>query len=525
MSTRPTKPAERAEGTGESGESSRGVGARVARFYHRGADFFTEAIWEQPIEDLPTRKAWAYKTARVVYCTLRGLIFSDTLQVRAAALTYFTVLSLVPLLAFAFALLKGFGAYEVLVEETLRPYLHNFLEGNESLQTASDQILGFVENTGVTSLGFIGLIALLYAATRLLRNVELALNEIWSVRTAREAVQQLRDYLAIIVVTPICMMAGAGLTTAGQAFEILRAAGETLGISELLDQLIGVLGPLSVLFLGLLFLYMIMPYTKVRLLSAVTGAAVGAVLWYAVLILHVRFQVGVARFNALYSSFAAIPIFLAWLQISWLVVLAGAQVASAHQNSVGLAQRKRMANADSALKESISLAALLRIGRAFVRCDGAVSLGTLSDELAAPEPLLTELLERLVRAQLLIMSGEPSDPTYVLARPPELIKLKDVLDACRRHHGSPADALVGRAIGAQAVRLWEKLDEATTASNANRTLQDVLSNDEPSTAQDRDQPTEDGGGPTPHQRGSAGGVAPGPTDAVEPDRARMLKDE
>lgn len=286
---------------------SQGIVDRTLGVYRRGADFFTQTIWEQRIEDMPSGKAWAYKTARVAQSTLRAVFFGDTLQVRAAALTYFTVLSLVPLLAFAFALLKGFGAYDVLVKETLRPYLRDFLSGNESLQTAVDQILGFVENTGVTSLGFIGLITLLYAATRLLRNIELALNEIWLVHAGREAVQQLRDYVAIIVVTPICMMAGAGLTTAGQALEIVQAAGKTLGISQLLDQLISVLGPLFVLFLGLLFLYTVMPYTRVRFLSGLTGAAVGAVLWYAVLIIHVRFQVGVANYNALYSELRRDP--------------------------------------------------------------------------------------------------------------------------------------------------------------------------------------------------------------------------
>lgn len=468
------------QSTDSSDTGAQGVLDRTLGAYRGMVDFFRRKVWEQRIEDMPTAKAWAYKAARIIYCTLQALFFGDTLQVRAAALTYFTVLSLVPLLAFAFALLKGFGAYNVLVEETLRPYLHNFLEGNESLQTAVDQILGFVENTGVTSLGFIGLITLLYAATRLLRNIELALNEIWAVRTAREAIQQLRDYVAIIVVTPLCMMAGAGLTTAGQALEIIQAAGKTLGISELLDQLISLLGPLAVLFLGLLFLYTVMPYTRVRFLAAFTGAAVGAVLWYAVLIAHVRFQIGVAKYNALYSSFGAIPIFLAWLQISWLVVLAGAQIAASHQNSTELSQRKRLANADPALKESISLAALLRIGRAFIACQPPVLRSQLCEELSVPQPLLSELLDRLVRAQLLVTTGQPNDPGYVLVRPPSAIHMKDVLDALRRHQGEPADAFVSRApIGQKAARLWQELDQTLAGSSANRTLQDVLLDDEP----------------------------------------------
>ncbi|HTU61411.1 MAG TPA: YhjD/YihY/BrkB family envelope integrity protein, partial [Polyangiales bacterium] len=200
--------------------------------------------------------------------------------------------------------------------------------------------------------------------------------------------------------------------------------------------------------------------------------------------------VGVANYNALYSSFGAIPIFLAWLQISWLVVLAGAQIAASHQNSTELSQRKRLANADPALKESISLAALLHIGRAFVACQRPVSRAALCNELNVPEPLLSELLDRLIRAQLLVTTGQPNDPSYVLARPPHVIHMKDVLDALRRHQGAPADAFVGRApLGQKAALLWQELDQSLAGSSANRTLQDVLLDDEHTNARGDDQPT------------------------------------
>ena len=125
-----------------------------------------------------------YRALRVLYCAIQGLT-GDELAVRAAALTYYTVLSLVPLLAFAFAVLKGFGAYDALVQETIRPYILTTLSGNPSLRDAFERILGFVSDTGVASLGFVGLILVLYAATQLLRNVEIALNDIWGAAAAR----------------------------------------------------------------------------------------------------------------------------------------------------------------------------------------------------------------------------------------------------------------------------------------------------------------------------------------------------
>lgn len=447
----------------------------VKERYRRTVDFFGRQIWDQRLEELSTRRVWAYQTARIAYCTVKGAVLGDSIQVRAAALTYFTVLSLVPLLAFAFALLKGFGAYDLLIEETIRPYVLRFLSGNEALSTAFEQILGFVEGTGVTSLGFIGLLTLLYAATRLLRNIEGALNELWSVSTGREALQQLRDYVAIIVVTPLCLMAAVGLTATTQALELFRAAGETLGISNLLEQVMGFFGPLVVIFLGLLFLYKVMPYTNVRFVSAVAGAAIGALLWYAVLLVHVRFQVGVARYNALYSSFGAIPIFLAWLQVSWLVVLIGAQIASTHQNSRSIAQRRRIANFDGAEREVLGLSAVLQIAHAFQACQGAKSQRELSDAIGLPEPLVGELMERLVKADILTRSGEPSDRRYVLIRPPERVRVKDVLGALRETHDVASRPLYLEVpFGDLAVQTWQTLDRALERVPENRDLSQLL---------------------------------------------------
>lgn len=446
--------------------------ARTA--YQRITGFFGREIWEQRLDELPPRRAAAYSAARIAQRTFRGLFIDDALHVRAAALTYFTVLSLVPLLAFVFAILKGFGAYELLVAETIRPYVLELFSGNQALSQAFDRILSFVEQTGVASLGFVGLLMLLYAATRLLRNIEGALNELWDARTSRTPLEQLRDYVAIIAITPLCLMAAAALTTVGQALQVLRAAGETLGLSFLVDRALALLGPLLALFLGLLLLYRVMPCTGVRLRSAAIGAALGAVAWYLVLIVHVRFQIGVARFNALYSSFAAIPIFLAWLHVSWLVILLGAQVAATSQNGRALAQRTRLAGADQALRESICIAAMLRICASYVAGQPPVTSDEQSRELDIHEPLLTELLDRLVRAGLLLKVENASAPAHVPARPAEQIRLKDVLDALRRSPERAEDADPGARLGAVAERLWQRLDEALACSPANRTLRELV---------------------------------------------------
>jgi membrane protein len=223
----------------------------------------------------------------------------------------------------------------------------------------------------------------------------------------------------------------------------------------------------------LLFVYKVMPHTNVRVKSAALGAAIGGLAWYLVLLAHVSFQIGVARFNALYSSFAAFPIFLAWLQISWLTILLGAQVTATHQNGRQLAQRKRLARADQAIRESLAIAAMLRIGMAFSSKEPPVSLEQLARELDVDEAFLVELLGALVKAQLLVRAEPSEDPRYVLSRPAESIHLKDVLDSLRR---SPDDVqqVAHATLGAHAVELWRELDEATASAPANKTLAQLL---------------------------------------------------
>lgn len=438
----------------------------------RVVGFFSEELWQRRLDGLPPRRALGIRAARLLQATLRGLLIGDALHVRAAALTYFTVLSLVPLLAFSFALLKGFGAYDMLIAQTIRPYVLQLLDGNRGLQAAFEQILSFVERTGVTSLGFVGLLALLYAATRLLRNIEGALNELWGVRSARDPLEQARDYLAIIVVTPICLMGAATLTTLGTVMNALRAAGETLGVAGLVDAVLGLASPLAVLFLGLLFLYKVMPKTRVRLASAAIGAAVGAVLWYTVLIVHVRFQLSVAQFNALYAGFAAVPIFLAWLQISWLVVLVGAQVAATHQNGQSLSQHARLAATEHADKEILTLAAVLQVATSFARGAGPVSAQALADTLDVPTPVLGALLSRIELAGIVVAVQQKTGSAYALGKPADQVHVKDVVDAIRHAPHWQPDA--ASAPARRAADVWLALDRQLAEGAANRTLAALL---------------------------------------------------
>jgi membrane protein len=354
----------------------------------------------------------------------------------------------------------------------IRPYALETFGANPPLRRAIEQVLNFVGKTSVTSLGFVGLLLLLYAASSLLRNIEEALNDIWDAPTARGPLQQLTHYVAIIVVTPTCLLLAAAVGTLAQSSHVLRWLESVLGIGEALEWTVARLGPLVIVFIGLLFLYGVMPNTHVRARSAVIGAAIGSVLWYGALILHVRFQVGVAGFNALYSGFAALPIFLVWVDVSWRVVLVGAEVAATHQHERVRAQRRRAAKTSQAVREALCLSALLRIARAALDSEPPPSLQGLSAALDAPEPLLHDVLQRQAVAGLVVKAGTDADPQWVLARVPEHIKVKDVLDALRNGGHVPLHEAEG--LDPLAVDALVGLEHEMEQADANRSLREVL---------------------------------------------------
>jgi membrane protein len=460
---------------------------RLVQQARRVRRFLAHDVWIERLDRLPRRRAAGYRAARVLHRTLHALFFSDSLNVRAAALTYYTVLSLVPLLAFVFALLKGFGAYEALVQETIRPYVRATFSANQPLQHAFDKVLDLVERTGVASLGFLGLVLVLYSGTRLLRNVEGALNALWQVDDARGPLQQATDYLAIIVITPLCMLLAAALGTFSQLASAVRSIGEMVNLGDVAVGLFGVLLPAAVVFLGLYFLYLVMPNTKVRAGSALVGALIGAVLWWAVLIAHVRFQVGVARFNALYSGFGAIPIFLVWLNLSWTVVLVGAQIAATHQREGVLAQQLRAEGSEQVMRETLAVALMLNVTRAFTRGDPPLRLAEFADQLGVPPPLVREVVARLRDRGVLLQIGSADDPALALGRAPERITTKAVLDIMRRPPAA-GDAPIARLdnVPEAAAHVLEALDRELERSQANLNLKQLVSETQPAVPRDRD---------------------------------------
>lgn len=480
----------------------------------RIGQFFASEIWQWDAAGMPTFRKAGVHLVRLGFLLLRGLKEHQSFF-RASGLTYITVLSLVPLLAFAFALAKGFGAYDHLVKEAIVPFLDNtfgrleapaepgvqpraeegreealegagdlFGEGDEVVQLREvfDKLLEFVGRTNVANLGAIGLVVLMFTVLKLLGHVENSMNAIWGVTRSRTLVRKFADYLSLVVITPLLVIAATALAAAFQSSGFKEFVREKLYLGPFVE-----LGLAAVPFLGIwlafALLYLIMPNTRVRVRSAALGGFLGALAWTLFQVLHVQMQLGVAQYNTLYASFAAFPLFLLWVWSSWVSVLLGAELAYADQHAKTYLRHARAGSADQAWLHAVALRIMLRATQAFVERRPPLAFEPLFEELGISERHLREALDRLERAGLLVVTedrgraaqrGSRAQDAWALGADPDRVRASDVLIALDGQANSgalPSDD----PLDERADRTLSALAKDLEGTEANRTLKELVS--------------------------------------------------
>ncbi len=461
-------------------DHSRDGDGSLRRTIDRVRRFFAVKVWHAELIDFPRSRVLGYGAARTAYATVRAF-FEQNLLSRAAALTYYTVLSIVPFLAFAFSVIKGLGAYDSLVQKTLWPRVYDTFDGNPQLLRAFETLFDFVSKTDVGSLGAFGLAILIYTAISLLASVADALNAIWAAPAKRSLIRQATDFVAFMVLAPVGLTVVVSLTATASAAgtTAVRVLRDRLGLGFIIE--LGMTAvPVAVVFIGLTLIYTVLPNLRTRLRSTIVGAAMGAVLWYGALILHVRFQIGVAGYSALYAGFGAFPIFLFWVYVSWLIVLIGAAIAASHQNRHNLMQKMRAQTADQAYREALALEVMARIGRAFLTADPSAARAwtreALAAELNAPDQIVDHVLCQLASEGIIVSATSGgSNSVNVLARDPDTVCVKDIIDAVRRDR-RPQDVIgaIDEGLSDEVRAVTRGLDDEIARSPFNYTLRDLV---------------------------------------------------
>jgi len=309
----------------------------------------THDIWLTPLNPLSEKKVYLLRQYRIFYMLYKGLR-TDGIYIKASALTFFTILSVIPMVALAFGISKGFG-----LQDELRAQIITQFHNQEQVMA---WILDFANNTlEQTSGGWlagIGIALLFYTVGQLLTYVENIFNSIWKVDQTRVWYRQITDYLAIIILVPALFIASSSATVMvnTRLAEIL----EKHEVLESLKPFITFLFQLTpfILMCGIATAaFLVMPNTRVRFRSAVVAGLLTGIALQVIQILYIQMQIGATRLGTLYGSFAAIPLMMVWVQMSWVVVLAGAQLSFYLRNitrhefefdveTVSLKQKKRL---------------------------------------------------------------------------------------------------------------------------------------------------------------------------------------
>lgn len=419
--------------------------------------FAKTGIWEVH-EDRPVRKRpFLVHPAKVASLVFHDF-FADGCLLRASALTYTSLLSLVPLLALMFALLKGLG-----VQNTLEPLiLEKLAVGSEEIVTA---VISYINNTNVGRLGLFGLLALLGTVVTLLSNIEKSFNHVWGVKETRPLTRRFADYFSVVTIGPLLVIAAISITSTLQSGAVETKIGSLPYVWQVLAYFLGFV-PYLGMWIVFTALYIFMPNSKVNYQAAVIGGIFGGTLWQLAQWGYVEFQIGMAKYNAIYGTMAALPILMVWIYVSWLIVLLGLEVTYAWQHLRLVPSEVRPDQVSFSCKERIALVILLMVSKRFYNGEPAWDLEEFSMELDLPPRLAKNILSRLVRLGFLseVRTGDGDGCVYGLGRSPESLKVSAVRKALRSEglsyermlptpEGSLVDTLIGKIEGAETAAL------------------------------------------------------------------------
>ena len=369
--------------------------SRISALYDRVSkkaiewwDYCSEGVWEDHRDIL---KVNLLKTTNLA---VRTFLSSD-LQSKACAMTYRTLLAIVPALALVFAIGRGFG-----FQNLLQTQLYNYLP---SQRKALEMAFSFVDSClAQASEGIfvgVGIVFLLWTILSLLDSVEETFNQVWGVTVDRSFFRKVTDYLAICIILPILMICSGGL----QIF-MSTAIQKLLPFDFLSPVLEVMLDFVSYILAWLFFVgaYMLIPNAKVKFSNALPAGILAGTAFQILQWLFVSGQLYVAKYNAIYGSFSFLPLMLIWMQLSWLITLAGALVCSAAQNISMFTYRRQTNNISDNYRLKVTLAVLTIIIKRFADAKEPITPHEAANTYGIPSPLVSAILTRLTACGLIV---------------------------------------------------------------------------------------------------------------------------
>lgn len=395
----------------------------------------------------------------------------DRCDLRASALTLFTLLSIVPVMAMAFGIAKGFGFQEMLEDKVLELFAGNE-EVIQNILTFSSNLL---ERTKGGLMAIFAIILLFYTLIKLIGHIENAFNKIWWVKGDRSLVRKFTDYIAISITAGILVILSSSANVFITAF--LEKFLAVINLPENIEDLISLgfnIFPFIPIWILFIFFYIFIPNKQVNIKSALAGGLIAGTIFQVAQMVYLKSQVGVSSYNAIYGSFAALPLFLIWLQASWGILLFGAEIAFAWENTEALETRNlEYSRLSIRLRKLIMLRIVHLCVVRFARTQPPVSDAEIAAEIKIPLKIVKVLLARLIECGVLLEANMKSGGTgFVPALDIECLTIQDVLTAFEKRGDDIIE--VGGTIEYEALEVSLKaFSDACEASQGNRAFKDI----------------------------------------------------
>jgi membrane protein len=427
--------------------------------------FFREDVW-QPTERLPRPRRAFYQVVRVLYMSIESFL-DDLCTTRAAALTFTTLLALVPVLALAFAVLRGLGWSGARLEALILDKM-TLLSPD-----AIDTIVAYIDKINFTGLGVIGGLFLFVTFISVVTNVESAFNAIWDNAPSRTFGRRVVDYFGVMVVAPVLLAAAVSLTAAVESNAAAQWLLQTWGVGTAVRWAMAY-AVWVVVWLLFAFLYLFVPNARARLGPIAIAGVIAGTIWQLTHWAYVRFQVGLQGYNAVYGTLAQLPLLMIWIYVSWTIVLFGAEIAWAIQ-TVQIYSRERRASAKSgqAFREWIAMGIAIELARVAEERSAPASVDGLSQVFDVPLRTVRDIIACFANAGLAHTSGT-SDVCCYLSLAPERIPVTRVLAALRGSMPPPEAHPTSADAAERARELLEQIEGATRDGFGARTLKDVV---------------------------------------------------
>jgi membrane protein len=431
-----------------------------------------DAVWHTPLSELSRKKTFLIRQLRILFIAGRSSL-KDNVQLRASALTFYTLLSILPVIAIAFAIAKGFGLDQNL--ESIITNSKNFQSYSQILTPLLERARLAIQETRGGYIAGVGMIILFWSVVSLLGQIESSFNHIWQISSSRPWYRKFADYLTIMIFAPVLLILSSSITVfiSTEMTEYMLKAPILSFFKPVISFLIK-FAPYFLTWTILTLLFIIMPNAKVKFMPAMISGIIAGTLLKVLQWVYLDLQFGITKLSAIYGGLAAVPLFIIFLQTTWIFILIGAELCFANQNISHYEFESEALNISHFHKRALVLLIMNMIVRNFAFGEKPVGAESIGRLLKIPVRLARDILADLTNANLVSVIYEKNqiERLYQPALDINKITVSYVLSRLDKK-GMERDIVVRNKDYEKIITMLEKFDKINAKSDYNILIKDL----------------------------------------------------